>query len=470
MAVSLTVELLTGSYDAAEVDDRERAEWPPNPARLFCALVAAARTEQERAALAWLETIPAPLIVAAAQVRETRRAAYVVVNALEKKGGNLTHPGRTNNLRARAAAVPTNPRVTTIWDGAPEPGVVEALDAMSRRIPYLGRSTGIALVSAAVTPAAEPTADAAEGQVVFEPCDLLEREVSVRVPYSGFLAKLDAQFDADRPAWETSRFQGYRQRQAPVPAGHDDLVPSVYTDLLLFRFSGLRPQADLAARFTESLRSAVIKAAGLTAPDVLHGHGADGRPHVAFLALPDVGSEHSDGHLLGLAVALPDLPAAERTAALRAVLGLRTDGTEGLVTLKVPRLGDVELLYQSEPYRPWGLSKKRWRHGSRRWVTATPVVLDRYPKRPEQMEAEVRSSLRRVGLPEPTDVQISTEPLLRGAARLRPADLPRQARGKLYRHIAVTFDQRVSGPVLVGAGRYLGVGLLAPTPARADDA
>ena len=98
----MTVELLSGSYDAAEVDDRERAEWPPHPARLFCALVAAARTAQDRAALAWLETLPAPLIVAAGSPQETRRAGYVVVNALEKKGGNQTHPGRTNGLRARS--------------------------------------------------------------------------------------------------------------------------------------------------------------------------------------------------------------------------------------------------------------------------------------------------------------------------------------------------------------------------------
>ena len=31
---------------------------------------------------------------------------------------------------------------------SPEPEVVEALDGMARRIPYLGRSTGVALVGA----------------------------------------------------------------------------------------------------------------------------------------------------------------------------------------------------------------------------------------------------------------------------------------------------------------------------------
>ena len=59
---AITVELLTGRYDAADVQDRERAEWPPHPARLFCALVAAARSEEERSALRWLEDQPAPLV------------------------------------------------------------------------------------------------------------------------------------------------------------------------------------------------------------------------------------------------------------------------------------------------------------------------------------------------------------------------------------------------------------------------
>ena len=471
MAVSLTVELLSGRYEAAEVDDRERAEWPPHPARLFCALVAAARTVEDRAALEWLQGQPPPLVVATAAAQETRRAGYVVVNALERTGGNLTHPGRTNNLRARASAVPASPRVTTMWSADPTPHVVEALDGMARRIPYLGRSTGIALVKAKAEPAAEPTLEDTAGQVVFEPCDLLEREVSLRVPYPGFLEELDAQFAADRPAWEVNRFQGYRQRQVQTPAAdpRDELTPSVYTDMAIFRFSGLRPQAVLTALFTDALRSEVLHHAGHAAPDVLHGHGADGRPHVAFLALPDVGGQHSDGHLLGLAVAVPDLPTDERAAVLRAVLGLRKPGLDGVIEIAVRGIGGVELLYQPGVIRPWGASPQRWRQGSRHWVSATPVVLDRYPKRPAQVEQEVRGSLRRVGLPEPVEVQISNEPLLPGAARLRPADLPRQVKSRLFRHIAVTFDRRVAGPVLVGAGRYLGVGLLAPAPQRGSD-
>ena len=453
MPFTISIELLTGSYDAAEVDDRDRAEWPPHPARLFCGLVAAARGNDDRAALRWLEAQPAPVIRAAAQAGEARRSAYVVVNTLSAKGGNLTHPGRTNGLRTRTRALPTSPRVALTWAAEAPVDVVGALDAMARRIPYLGRSTGITLVAASTTD--QPVGDG----VLFAPCDLLDRELSLRIPYPGLLDELDAQFGAGRPAWEVSRYQGYRQvREAPEADAPE--TPSVYEDVLVFGFSGLKPQGRLTVRFTEALRSAVLRAAGRGAPEVLPGHGVDGRPHVAFLALPDVGHRHADGHLLGMAVAVPDLPADERKAVLRAVLGLR--GEHDLIEFTVPGIGGVQLIYQPGHVRPWGASPDRWRQGSHRWATATPIVLDRYPKRPEQVEAEVRAGLRRVGLPEPVTVDVSTNPLLPGAAPLRPIDLPRQARGKLFRHVAVTFDRTVRGPVLVGAGRYLGVGLLAP--------
>lgn len=477
MGLVITIELLTGSYEATDVGDRELAEWPPHPARLFSALLAAARVDADRAGLRWLEQQPPPLVVAAGQAAQTRRASYVVTNRLNEKGGSQFHPGRTNGLRARSRAVPTAPTVTMIWPGPVDESHILTLDRMARRIPYLGRSTGIALVAATVRADDGTLGGQAPGTEVFEPCDLLDAQVSLRVPYPGFVAELDSQFQADRPAWEVARYRSYRLRPKPADdagsgaaaAGADRVVPSVYGDVVVFQFSGLRPQPQLATSMTEALRTAVLRAAKDTAPMALHGHGANGRPHVAFLALPDVGHAHADGHLLGLAVAVPDLPAPERAAVLRAVLGLRRPDRNGLVELTVPRLGTVELTYQPGLVRPWGASPQRWRRGSRRWISATPVVLDRYPRHPEQVVAEVQRCLGTVGLPEAVDVQVSAEPLLPGAARLRPLDLPRQARGRLFRHVAVTFDRRVSGPVLVGAGRYLGVGLLAPMQMDGDD-
>jgi CRISPR-associated protein Csb2 len=63
--LTIEVELLTGRYAATEHNDRSRAEWPPHPARLFSALVAALHDREpvddvERKALLWLEQQDAP--------------------------------------------------------------------------------------------------------------------------------------------------------------------------------------------------------------------------------------------------------------------------------------------------------------------------------------------------------------------------------------------------------------------------
>jgi CRISPR-associated protein Csb2 len=97
----------------------------------------------------------------------------------------------------------------------------------------------------------------------------------------------------------------------------------------------------------------------------------------------------------------------------------------------------------------------------------TPVVLDRYPRKGD-IEHEIARSCVRVGLPEPRDIILSTAPLVTGGVRMRPHDLPQQTRGKLFRHIELRFHHKVAGPVLLGAGRYLGVGLLAPLDTFSD--
>lgn len=68
--LSIRVDLLTGRYYATAFNDRDRAEWPPHPGRLFSALVSSWAESQdtdagepdvdERAVLEWLEGQGAP--------------------------------------------------------------------------------------------------------------------------------------------------------------------------------------------------------------------------------------------------------------------------------------------------------------------------------------------------------------------------------------------------------------------------
>ncbi|HET9894954.1 MAG TPA: type I-U CRISPR-associated protein Csb2 [Streptosporangiaceae bacterium] len=103
MPLSITVRLRGGGYDAGGERPSE-AEWPPHPARVFCALAASARTEAEWEALRWLEQQGSPQVWADQldRVYHGHVHGYVVQNAVSPKGGNQSWPGRTSGSRARA--------------------------------------------------------------------------------------------------------------------------------------------------------------------------------------------------------------------------------------------------------------------------------------------------------------------------------------------------------------------------------
>ena len=87
--LAIEVAFLTGRYIATAYNTRTEAEWPPHPARLFSALVAAhcavdvtghSSRAGERGALEWLERQGPPLICASAAARRDVVTVFVPVN------------------------------------------------------------------------------------------------------------------------------------------------------------------------------------------------------------------------------------------------------------------------------------------------------------------------------------------------------------------------------------------------------
>jgi len=82
--LAVSIELLTGRYAATRFDNRRATEWPPHPARLFSAMVAAWADADdpdpiERDALLWLEALGAPDIVAS-DAHDRARVVFYVPN------------------------------------------------------------------------------------------------------------------------------------------------------------------------------------------------------------------------------------------------------------------------------------------------------------------------------------------------------------------------------------------------------
>jgi CRISPR-associated protein Csb2 len=198
-------------------------------------------------------------------------------------------------------------------------------------------------------------------------------------------------------------------------------------------------------------------------PEEVSGHDADGvplqRPHVAFLALPAVGSRWSDGHLLGLGLALPRALAAEVRAGLWRVLS----GLQTLTLRPEPwSLESVGLGGASD--LPVLLKPSSWCRPAQVWGSVTPVVLDRFPSDlfGEEAEESVRVACQRAGLPGPASVVLRPTSLVLGVPPAREFPAYPSDRPTPRVHAVLIFPERVAGPVLVGRGRYRGLGLFYP--------
>jgi CRISPR-associated protein Csb2 len=466
--LTIMVRLRHGRYDAGAERPGD-AEWPPHPARVFCALAASASGQADWAVLRWLESQPAPQVHAdpAARVRAGRASAYVVENATSAKGGNQSWPGRTNGMRSRAFAVPVTDSFAVVWPQAdPPPGVLARLAGLAGKVPYVGRSTSMAEVTVSATIAGRPGMWA-----VYQAAPLGDPSArwQLRVPYRGYADELEAAYCDGRRSWEVARVLPYTVTDdLAVPAGggtggQPAAVRGPFEDLMVWSLTPpvVRIGGDQVVALAGALRKAVIARVPDPVPAQVSGHGAPGRPHVGFLALPDAGHEHADGHILGFALAIPrDLAPADLAQLVKAVI------LNPLSELHVGRGRVLGLRYGADRY---GLQPARWAArgdgGTREWATVTPLMLDGHLRRGRDEASEVARSVVIAGYPRPGSVEVSQAPLAEGAIwRPRPGTLPAGRPHRRLVHARVTFPVPVTGPVLAGSMRYLGLGLFMPLP------
>lgn len=466
MPLSILVSLRGGRYDAGGERPSE-SEWPPHPARLFCALAASAEEDADWEALRWLERQSPPQVWAdpISQVYTSHARGWVVENAIKPGGGNLTWPARNNGWRARAFAVPSGESFAIVWPQAEPPaGILNRLNLLAWRVPYVGRSTSRAQVSAVgFMPPDLP------GTLIYEPAASGWREQSwdLRVPYIGYTDGLRDTYADGRRSWEVARtcpYAAVRSVQQEGTAEAPEMAAGPFADLLAWGVDRpvVRVGGDLVLSLTTALRRAVLARVPDPVPGQVSGHTTAGRAHVAFLALPDVGHEHADGHALGLGLAIPrDMPDRDLTVLLRAVLL-----GEGLKEVRFSAGRPLAVSYGQDRA---GLRASRWTagRGEHEWVTATPMMLDGHTRRGRDEASEVARSLVIAGYPDPADVEVSTTPMVAGGIwRPRQGTLPPGRPRRKLVHARIRFHQPVIGPVLAGSMRYLGLGLFLPVSRR----
>lgn len=385
---------------------------------------------------------------------------------------------RTRQVRTFPVVVPETSTFAFLWPDADPTPHRSALLQLCARVTRLGRSSSLVrcnIVDGDLSPTLVPSDD---GDTV------------LRVVGPGQLERLDRAFAYHRGVESRvlpARPQRYRSTFAV--AASTSFAESVFSaDWIIFeRVGGSRPLTSRATDLARALRGALLEQHGTTGlPATLSGHAAEGattQPHVAFVPLPFVGNDYADGSLMGCALVLPrDLPGNDRELLLRLVAKWERDRSDdrGYLTLAGGTLPPFRVR-RVEVSAKKSLAPYLWCRPTRRFITATPIALDRNPgklrsnqdgtARKAALEAQQSisdASLRIVGV-RPTSVEVSLAPLLSGAQHVREF-LPWPGRpGRTPRvrvHADIRFNEPVCGPLLLGAGRYFGLGLCLPVEDR----
>lgn len=560
------LRFITGRCVATRVDAREQPEWPPHPGRLYMAMVAAhfetdgsdADKAAEQQALEWLATLPSPRIVAVDHEERLAVTCYVPVNdALQPNSAMLqSAPGMSRSRQSRAfpTVIPQRPLDTREWlpdvsyewplpDG--HETHLAVLDRLCGEVIRVGHSSS--LVMAWTEVGATSSSDD-----VWEPSDATAG-MTCRIAVAGeferlrnacradridLFAMLKAEIESTKGKVQTAakeRFaeafgepfkaslrppeptpaslgvwQGYR-RSRDVREAARPVWENTYFErdlLILTQQEGPVLNVERTLGLTQALRAAILSSHGSKPmPAWLTGHEEDGSPtsapHAAFLALPYAGYEHADGHLMGLAIAMPKrVPVQERGRWLGRLLVDPNTGEAATPKLKLwgANLPDWTIQLEERVSPPLTLQNDTWTKPSTTWASVTPVVLDRFPKAPRTEERQawhaevieiIKQACTRAGLPEPLEVDVDSTAWHRGVPRAWAKTRPLRGRAegtgsaplgdgfpslpskpsrpaKPQVHVWLRFNQPVAGPVILGAGRFLGYGLCKPVAQTAE--
>ena len=200
--LAIEVELLHGTFrgdpdGTANTGGLTRGEWPPAPARLFAAIVAADGTGDrcrvtDGSELEWFERLPPPVIHAdAAPCHQRLRRRYVVRH--EGSAAKSTHPqylGRIPvEIRPGVRVAPREPHVVYVWDVQASGEMVDALRRRAARVGYLGAADSPVRMRVGTS---APELEAFEEPFVPDPAGTVE----ICVPEQGDLQVLDTMYQA----------------------------------------------------------------------------------------------------------------------------------------------------------------------------------------------------------------------------------------------------------------------------------
>lgn len=406
---------------------------------------------------------------------------------------------RAKQPRTFPSATPAHAVVAFVWSEVePSADHIAAFERLLSRLVRLGHSSTLVRAQRVNGAALEGI----ERRTTRYHPDSDEGELVVRWVSPGQMDRLARAFEKHaetEPHVLPAHFVRYTEREIRVDAPVEETVFDPDNVVVFSRVGGPRLPIISTAGLSRQFRRALMSVAQQPVPELLSGHRLDGAPsehtHMAVVPLPFVGRQHADGAILGLTLFFPRACDPEqRRAVLKAVGLLELEGhsiessEEHPVRLHLGQAGTLELerVRWGEP-RSATLNPARWCKASRAWASVTPIALDRNPGDLHDSNAErrrtafvaaeqsIRDAVSRIlpaGVSSLVRVDVVRSCVVAGTAK--PRNYPRfpiddRRHQRVLVHVRLVFDRPVRGPILLGAGRYQGLGLCLPVDLETED-
>jgi CRISPR-associated protein Csb2 len=474
-------------------------EEQPSPFRVFQALVAGAGIsgpldEPTRLALTWLEGLPgAPIIAGPRMARGQAVTMFMPNNDLDKFGGDVREIAKTRGAqkvwrpRHFDAAVPWIYAWPFADDGATH---ANKICALSETLYQLGRGVDMAWAWGEVLDESALDAKFVEyNGVVRRPS--AGDGIPVACPSKGSIESLERRYLALRFRTESGQRvfvqqpkPSYRQISYESPPVRHVFELRSSTDSERRVAWPLEGASSLVMAARDAARARLSAAMPDRIDDVdrhLVGRKPDGsnavpaESRVRIIPIPSIGMHYADRAIRRLLLEIP------------ATCPLRSEDVRWAFSgaeLFDPDTGEAKYLLLSpstedDMLRHYGVGTR-----ARVFRSVTPVALPEEGKRrriePARKLAEAKQGLERVveisgaraavvqalrhaGVSAPAEsIRLQREPFDGAGSRVEPfAEGTRFEKERLW-HVEIGFGVAVEGPLLLGDGRFLGLGLMAP--------
>lgn len=470
-------------------------EWPPSPLRVFQALTAAAaqrfRSEAEFAAastaLQWIEQQPPPLIISSNGRPGQVYRLYCPDNIGDRVAASWKRGGEASvaDSRTEKDVRPTHldhEEVHFIWPIPISSAVgTDCLCQISRSITHLGWGIDQVVGNSQVL-SAEDLARL-QGTRWMPGFGLCSQEL--RAPRPGTLQALLARharslrrIDRDDrgqeffnpvPALTTFDVIKYRQHNTAPPTpwaifqlqGDESRRPFRYPQEKLIHIAGM--VRHLAIEVLRRSPPSGVDDGWLET--FVAGHappGANLLPRFSYIPLPSIGHQHADQRIRRVMIAAP--------AGCESWLDHLTNLISGAALRPTP---ETQMPYPPTVVHVRGDSVARCYTGSSKvWHSVTPVILPGHnDKSPAKTRKLIAKALLQSGISQPCEFEFS--PYSRFPKSLTAHKYNRNGEPTGYVwpdhllrlsavHLKLEFETDYTGPLLIGAGRHMGLGLFAP--------